>query len=280
MAEQIKVNRLLSFLCGSLMGVFMQLVSVVVFTRIVLNHKDTNAVGATGSSSILFPASTSLSSYNSMLEGDYSADYVEYGDTIGTIQHLSSSSTSSTAVIGESNFDHDHHDHHHHTCMDHMIQILIWFVYNLSLAVYLIVWFAMMTLAISKVGWRCISTWLSLRSNRRTCFLKTFFFINGFVQGSLMPWIFLEVYIGNPSFDVYWMPTTHLLAFFAVVHIYDWMKDTAPTSSPSSSGIIIHEYNHDGTDSKDHEDYDEHGNDDHYDDDDDDEDDDGTKFLV
>ena len=45
------------------------------------------------------------------------------------------------------------------------------------------------------------------------------------MQGSLIPWVLLEVYVGNPSLDVYWMPTAHMLVFFAVVHVYDWLQD-------------------------------------------------------
>jgi hypothetical protein len=228
LAEQIKVNRLLSFLFGSLMGVFMQFVSVIVFTRIVLKHR----------------------------EGLLPATYAESGlagpdqdDAVFVVQHL-------TGAVSAGEAD------HHRTCKDHLVQVMVWLVYHLSLAVYLLIWFAMMTLAISKVGWRCISSSLSLRATRRTCFLKTFFFINGFVQGSLMPWIFLELYIGNPSFDVYWMPTTHLMVFFAVVYIYDWMAD--PTSSAAASLSVQHR-NHCAE---------------RYGEDIDDDDDDGSNFLV
>ena len=94
----------------------------------------------------------------------------------------------------------------------------------------------MMLLAMSKAGWQCVSTGLRLPHSvtRRTCFLRIFFFINGFVQGSLLPWVLLEFYVGNPSFDVYWMPTTHMLVFFAVVHVYDWLQDV-PASQEDGS---------------------------------------------
>jgi len=78
-----------------------------------------------------------------------------------------------------------------------------------------------------------------------------------------MPWIFLELYIGNPAFDVYWMPTTHLLVFFAVVFIYDWMRDSSTPRQPSS--------NDDGDDDE-YEMY--------YEDDEDDDDDDDANYLV
>lgn len=190
-AEQVKVNRLMSFLLGSLVGVFMQLISVVIFTTMVM-HRGVPTTFVDPYHRGAIPAQEDV--------------------TLMSPQGISTEPYHKEPFHGQ------------------IFEILVWFVYHLSLAVYLIIWFAMMTLAISKVGWRCISTSLSLKSTRRTCFLKTFFFINGFVQGSLMPWIFLELYIGNPSFDVYWMPTTHLIVFFAVIYIYDWMADSAPLS--------------------------------------------------
>jgi hypothetical protein len=74
-----------------------------------------------------------------------------------------------------------------------------------------------------------------------------------------MPWIFLEMYLGNPGFDIYWMPTTHLIVFFAVVFIYDWMNDDVPNKSRS--------YGDNSENDDDADDYD-------------DEDDDGTNYLV
>ena len=70
------------------------------------------------------------------------------------------------------------------------------------------------------------------------------------------------MYLGNPGFDIYWMPTTHLIVFFAVVFIYDWMNDDVPNKSRSH-----------GDDDEDNG-YDN----DHYDDEDDDDDD--TNYLV
>jgi hypothetical protein len=49
--------------------------------------------------------------------------------------------------------------------------------------------------------------------------------LSGFVQGSLIPWIVLELIMGTSSFDVTWMPMIHLGVFFSVVFIYDWLKD-------------------------------------------------------
>jgi hypothetical protein len=137
-------------------------------------------------------------------------------------------------------------------------KVSIWTIYHLSLGVYLIIWFAMMTLAISKVGWKFISSGLRIpeRVTRRTCFLRTFFFINGFVQGSLIPWIFLEMYLGNPGFDIYWMPTTHLIVFFAVVFIYDWMNDDV-SNKCRSYGDDENDGNNDHNDKVDDDDYDD-----------------------
>lgn len=60
----------------------------------------------------------------------------------------------------------------------------------------------------------------------------------GFVQGSLLPWVILEFYVGNPSMDVYWMPTTHMLVFFAVVHVYDWLQDVPAQKEAEVGGDL------------------------------------------
>lgn len=61
------------------------------------------------------------------------------------------------------------------------LKVAIWSIYHLSLGIYLLIWLTMMLLAMSKVGWRCIAAGLRIPQHvtRRTCFLRTFFFING-----------------------------------------------------------------------------------------------------
>lgn len=178
---EIKVHRLVCFLVGSACGIVMQVISVVLFTHMVMQYHHRRG-GIANEPTI------------AVADGN---DSINPFDT----------STAST-----------------------LHQVMMWIVYHLSLAVYLVIWAGMMVLAVSRVGWKCVKSAGRLQANRRTCFLKTFFFINGFVQGSLMPWIILEFFMGHPSMDVYWMPTTHLVVFFAVVFIYDWMSDDVPTA--------------------------------------------------
>lgn len=61
------------------------------------------------------------------------------------------------------------------------LKVAIWTIYHMSLFIYLAIWLTMMLLAMSKAGWKCVSTGLRIPHSvtRRTCFLRTFFFING-----------------------------------------------------------------------------------------------------
>ncbi|KAG7360987.1 hypothetical protein IV203_036087 [Nitzschia inconspicua] len=197
--EQLQVHRLLSFLIGSLAGVFLQVASVVVFFKLIIDaserHRD---------------------EVSNMLRGtaDGAVD-------VSTMEHNEINPYDAIMKSEDSTW----------------FNVAIWMTYHASLCVYLVVWTAMITLAISKIGWRYISTGLYIPPHvtRRTCFLRTFFFINGFVQGSLMPWIVLELHVGTwTSLELVWMPMVHLCVFLVVVFTYDWMEDEVSTDKIGS----------------------------------------------
>jgi hypothetical protein len=138
--EQIQVHRLTSFLCGSMVGILLQMISVFLFTKLIVHaHHHTQ-------------------------------ELLAENPNLVTPEPISSDATPRETQkflmnLGQSPW----------------FKVAIWTIYHLSLGVYLIIWFAMMTLAVSKVGWKVISSGLRIpeRVTRRTCFLRTFFFING-----------------------------------------------------------------------------------------------------
>lgn len=144
-SQQLHVHRLLSFLFGSMVGIGLQVASVVVFARLVqhaqLRYGDDIAANLRQAMENTVTATTTTSSEQTMAR--YEAILKSEDST--------------------------------------WFNMAIWVVYHASLSVYLIIWASMMTMAVSKVGWRCISSGLRIPSKvtRRTCFLRTFFFING-----------------------------------------------------------------------------------------------------
>jgi len=133
MSDQIQVHRLMSFLLGSMTGIILQIVSVLLFTKLVLHAHRQHSLLANGDDS-------------------------------------------------EPTKDTNPHDYVMSLSPSPWFHFAVWTIYHLSLGVYLVVWFTMMVLAISKVGWKCLSQWVICVPQhvpRRTCFLRTFFFING-----------------------------------------------------------------------------------------------------
>jgi hypothetical protein len=146
-SEQIQVHRLKSFLFGSVFGIMLQIASVVLFTELILH------VARGDESSPSHP-------HEQLQQDDHAilvASFPPQGDPSAQREFIMN--------LGQSQF----------------FRVAVWVIYHLSLGVYLSIWFFMMTLAISKIGWRVISSGLGIpkQITRRTCFLRTFFFING-----------------------------------------------------------------------------------------------------
>jgi ascorbate-specific PTS system EIIC-type component UlaA len=138
--EQIQVHRLMSFLCGSMVGILLQMISVFLFTKLIVHaHHHTQ-------------------------------ELLAENPNLVTPEPISSDATPRETQMFLMNLG-----------QSPWFKVAIWTIYHLSLGVYLIIWFAMMALAVSKVGWKIISSGLRIPEHvtRRTCFLRTFFFING-----------------------------------------------------------------------------------------------------
>jgi hypothetical protein len=140
--QQLHVRRLFSFFLGSMVGIVLQLASVLVFARLIQHA------------------------------------HYRHGNEITALlrQSLSNTATRNTEEQAMVRFEAIRKSED-----STWFNMALWLVFHASLSVYLMFWVVMMTLAVSKVGWRFISSGLRLPSHvtRRTCFLRTFFFING-----------------------------------------------------------------------------------------------------
>ena len=160
--EQLQVHRLLSFMLGSTVGILLQFASVLVFAKLIIHaqHQHGDDITALLRGAVIEGATTSLS----VINGDEEVEELFKQTVMDRYQAILQSEDST------------------------WFNVAMWLVYHASLGVYLIVWIAMMTLAVSKVGWKCISTGLYIPTQvtRRTCFLRTFFFINGTCPQSIL----------------------------------------------------------------------------------------------
>jgi hypothetical protein len=144
-SEQVHVHRLLSFFSGLLVGSAIQLATVMIFSRLI--HFAHSRHGDDIAATLLEITATATS-----------ADSIDTKELARVRYETIVKSEDST-----------------------WFNLAIWGVYHASLTIYLMIWVAMMTMAVSKVGWGCISSGFCLppQLTRRACFLRTFFFING-----------------------------------------------------------------------------------------------------